>query len=321
MRDELKTALDKVTADEALRQSTRAFLARQTHDYGAAKPRPRTVRRMAAAFACLALIVAGGTGHWAYFSPPCAISIDINPSVELAVNRFDKVISVDGIGEEGEALAETLDVRFLNYADALNSLLENQTIEDCLARNEVLSIAVAGDNQSQADAILAQAQTCTAGTRNVYCHAADSDELEHAHEAGLSFGKYQAFLVLQSLDPSVTPEDVQGLTMREIRDRIAALDPTAAQGLYGEGYHHAGNGTGAGNGAGNGTGNGSGSGNGTGTGNGSGNGNGTGTGTSSGNGTGSGSGNGTGSGSGNGTGMGTGNGSGNGQGHGHHGAN
>nr|WP_297275649.1 hypothetical protein [uncultured Agathobaculum sp.] len=289
MRDELKTALDKVTADEALKQSTRAFLARQTHEYGAAKARPRTARRLAAAFACLALVIVGGTGYWAYFSPTCAISIDINPSVELAVNRFDKVISVEGIGEDGEALAETLDVRFLNYADALDSLLENQTVEDYLAQDEVLSIAVAGDNQGQADAILAQAETCTAGTKNVYCHAADSEELEHAHEAGLSFGKYQAFLILQSLDPSVTPDDVQGLTMREIRDRIAALDPSAAQGLYGEGHGHDnqnsglgsgnrnGNGTGAGNnsagvGTGTATGNGSGQGQGMGAGQGNGHG-------------------------------------------------
>ena len=52
MRDELKTALDKVTADDALKQSTRAFLARQTGDFGAAKARPHTARRLAAAFAC-----------------------------------------------------------------------------------------------------------------------------------------------------------------------------------------------------------------------------------------------------------------------------
>lgn len=291
MRDELKTALDKVTADETLKQSTRAFLARQTHEYGAAKARPRTARRLAAAFACLALVIVGGTGYWAYFSPTCAISIDINPSVELAVNRFDKVISVEGIGEDGEALAETLDVRFLNYADALDCLLENQTVEDYLAQDEVLSIAVAGDNQGQADAILAQAETCTAGTKNVYCHAADSEELEHAHEAGLSFGKYQAFLILQSLDPSVTPDDVQGLTMREIRDRIAALDPSAAQGLYGEGHGHDNPNSGLGSG--------------------NGNGNGTGAGNNS-------AGVGTGTGAGNGSGQGQGMGAGQGNGHGHH---
>ena len=276
MRDELKTALDKVTADEALRQSTRAFLAQQTGDYGAAKARPR-VRRMAAAFACLALVIAGGTGYWAYFSPTCAISVDINPSVELAVNRFDKVISVEGIGADGEALAETLDVRFSSYTDALNCLLENPTVEEYLAEDEVLSIAVAGDNAAQADAILAQAQTCTAGTENVYCHAANMDEIEQAHEAGLSFGKYQAFLQLQALDPSVTAEDVQGLTMREIRGRIAALDPDAAQDMPGNGYDQ-GNGYGQGQGQGSGAGNGQGAGQGTGSGQGQGNGTGNGSG-------------------------------------------
>lgn len=293
MRDELKTALDKVTADDALRQSTRAFLARQTGDFGTAKTRRHTARRFAAAFACLALVVAGGTGYWAYFSPTCAISIDINPSVELGVNRFDKVVSVEGIGDDGEALAETLDIRFLDYADALDVLLADPTVEDYLAQDEVLSIAVAGENEAQADAILAQAETCAAGTRNVYCHAADSAKLEHAHEAGLSFGKYQTFLILQSLDPSVTAEDVQELTMRELHDRIAALDPDAALTLYG-GYGH-----------------GSGTGNGYGTGNG--------TGTPAGNGAGNGNGTGQGAGAGNGAGSGSGNGNGNGNGHGHHG--
>ena len=285
MRDELKTALDKVTADDALRQSTRAFLARQTHDYGAAKARPRAARRMAAAFACLALVVVGGTGYWAYFSPTCAISIDINPSVELAVNRFDKVISVDGIGKDGDALAESLDVRFLNYADALDCLLQNPEVEDYLAQDEVLSIAVAGDNQGQADAILAQTQTCTAGTNNVYCRAASTEEIEQAHEAGLSFGKYEAFLALQALDPSVTPEDVQGLTMREIRDRIAALDGDlqSVPGRHGYGAGQ-GNGMGQGNGQGGGQANGLGTGQGNGTGQGYGQGAGQGHGAGNGNG-------------------------------------
>ena len=290
MRDELKTALDKVTADDALRQSTRAFLARQTGDFGAAKTRPHTARRFVTAFACLALVVAGGTGYWAYFSPTCAISIDINPSVELGVNRFDKVVSVEGIGDDGEALAETLDIRFLDYADALDALLADPTVEGYLSQDEVLSIAVAGENEAQADAILAQAETCAAGTRNVYCHAADSAELEHAHEAGLSFGKYQTFLILQSLDPSVTAEDVQELTMRELHDRIAALDPDAALTLSG-GYGHgsgAGNSYGAGNGTGTPSGNGAGNGNGTGQGAGAGNGAGNGAGSGSGNGNGSG---------------------------------
>ena len=291
MRDELKTALDKVTADDTLRQSTRAFLARQTGDFGAAKARPRMARRMAAALACFVLVVAGGTGWWAYFSPTCAISIDINPSVELGVNRFDRVVSVEGYGEDGEALAVALDLRFMRYTDALDALLADPTVEGYLAQDEVLSIAVAGDNKAQAGAILAQAESCAAGTRNVYCHAADSAEMEHAHEAGLSFGKYQAFAVLQSLDPSVTADDAQGMTMREIHDLIAALDPEAALTLYGGGHGH-GSGAGHGNSAGNGQGDGAGSGAATGTGSGQGNGAGAGNGAGGGNGSGTGAGSG-----------------------------
>ena len=39
-------------------------------------------------------------------------------------------------------------------------------------------------------------------------------------EKEISIGKYRAFLELQALDPSVTPEEVQKMTMREIRERM-----------------------------------------------------------------------------------------------------
>ena len=155
----------------------------------------------------------------------------------------------------------------------------------------MLSIAVAGDNQGQADAILAQTETCTAGTNNVYCRAASTEEIEQAHEAGLSFGKYEAFLALQALDPSVTPEDVQGLTMREIRDRIAALDGDLQSVPGGHGYGAgSGNGAGQGNGMGQDNGQGGGQANGLGTGQGNGTGQGYGQGAGQGHGAGNGNG-------------------------------
>ena len=94
--------------------------------------------------------------------------------------------------------------------------------------------------------------------------AAHGEDMEAAHDAGLSYGKYQAFLALQALDPSVTAEEVQGMTMREIRDRIAALggDLEATGHTESSGHHGNGNG-GNGNGVGsssNGSGQGGGSG-------------------------------------------------------------
>lgn len=44
-----------------------------------------------------------------------------------------------------------------------------------------------------------------------------------AHEAGLSFGKYRAYLELKELDPEITPDDIRDLSMREIQDMIDSL--------------------------------------------------------------------------------------------------
>ena len=43
-----------------------------------------------------------------------------------------------------------------------------------------------------------------------------------AHKEGLSYGKYRAFLELQKLEPGITPEEIRGMSMREIRERISA---------------------------------------------------------------------------------------------------
>ena len=44
-----------------------------------------------------------------------------------------------------------------------------------------------------------------------------------AAEAGLSYGKYRAYLALRELDPAVTPEAVRGMSMRELRQWMEAL--------------------------------------------------------------------------------------------------
>lgn len=48
-------------------------------------------------------------------------------------------------------------------------------------------------------------------------------ELAAAHQAGLSYGKYRVFLEARALDPSLTPQDVKDMSMRQIRDLIQSL--------------------------------------------------------------------------------------------------
>ena len=117
-----------------------------------------------------------------------------------------------------------------------------------LAQGELVSITVLEDGEKSAE-MLSQISACGyASSPNVTCQIANREEINNAHHAGLSFGKYRAFLELHALDPSITPEQIQGLTMREIRDWIARLSEDDSGNTQGNETQNSGNGHGQGRG-------------------------------------------------------------------------
>lgn len=272
MHDQIQEAFDGIKASEALKARTRSFVAEQTErrqrSFFPAVPAARWI----AAAACALLLFLGG--YRLYEAPTVAISVDINPSIELEVNRFGRVVSVSGYNEAGKALLERLPLRNKPYAEAIEAIASDSQIRSLLSNDETLVFFVAGAENAQTSQILSDIESFTAGRQNMVCRCGDEETAREAHALGLSCGRYAAYLELKAFDPDVTPEDVNSMTMREIRDRIAALsgeDP----GRFGEGRGN-GNGNGQGSGNGSGQGNGQGSGNGSGQGNGQGAGNGNG---------------------------------------------
>ncbi len=191
------------------------------------------------------LLLLCGAGGWAYWTPVAAISLDINPSLELRLNRFDQVIQVVGFNESGQQAAGGMHLRFSNYADAVRQILSDEQIQPYLTEDSAISITVASPNEAKNQEMLTQLSACAAEYGNVYCCATNWEQTAQAHDAGMSFGKYQAFLELQALAPQVTPEQVQGLTMRQIRDWIGQLSGDAQQAPAGQGQGY-GSGAGAG---------------------------------------------------------------------------
>lgn len=224
MHEEIRAAFDSVHAEPELKGAARAAVARRARQRLQKPARPLGLALATAA--CAAAVVLGG--RWLYFTPTAHISIDINPSLELGVNRFDRVISVEGWNDDGTALAESVDVTNLSYTDAVEVILSTDTIETLLAQDAVVEIGVIGDEEVRCTRLLAGVQACTAGQQNAHCYRAGTGEVEQAHDCGLSYGKYRAYQQLAALDPTVTPETVQAMTMRELRDRIAALSGTEA---------------------------------------------------------------------------------------------
>lgn len=235
-------AIDSIHAEEALKRSTKAFLKSKI------APKPFHMKRIATVFASLALVLLG-LGSWNfYMTPVSAISVDVNPSIELGVNRFDRVVSVTGYNDDGAALAASVELKNLSYSDALDTLMSSDEMQPYRENDGLVSITVIGNTEQKSEEMQRQIAACDfAASPNVEYRRGNREDVKAAHDAGLSFGKYTAFQELQALDPTISTEDIRGLTMRQIRDRIEELsDGSAAfQNGNGSGRHGSGDGQGS----------------------------------------------------------------------------
>ena len=97
-KEKLKASLDQIHAEESLKTSTKKYLFEKV--YFKEKKRPSPLRKFAAAAVCSLAVFIGG-GSWLFFTPTAFISVDVNPSLELGINRFDRIVSVTGYNEDG----------------------------------------------------------------------------------------------------------------------------------------------------------------------------------------------------------------------------
>lgn len=91
MNDKLKGAFAQIQAANELKNKTKDFIYQKTNGYKLAKA--VNYKHLASDFVSMALLII--VSHWLYFTPTVEISIDINPTVELGVNRFNRIISFD----------------------------------------------------------------------------------------------------------------------------------------------------------------------------------------------------------------------------------
>ncbi len=247
MHKKIKETFGQIHAEPGLKTHTKEFIASQAangihgihgvHDVHsqqhARSMRYKYLVPTAAAF--LLCLLLAFSGYRAYFTRVSIISIDINPSIELTINRFGKVIASNSYNDDGARLEDSLHLKFMDYKSALDELFSSETITDCLRRNETLSISVIGRSEQESKEILADIETHIPSHPHTYCHTGSFDDADEAHSMGLSVGKYQALLKLQETCPDMSAEDIKGLTMRQIRELIIEPESHTTNGRH---YKH-----------------------------------------------------------------------------------
>lgn len=219
MKQSIHYAFDTVSCDEVLKGRTCEYVIKHMHR--SRKPAPRRMK-WAVSLACLLLFATSGLGGYSlYYTEAAVISIDVNPSIELDINRWGKVVDQTTYGEESETVLQSLSLKHLEYEEALALLLASDAMQQYLKKDALVSITLEtkdGDPQ-----MFSSLQECV-NTALMQCHgvkaeyaSVDSHMCEEAHEHGMSLGKYYAIQELLTADPQATLDEFKDKSMKEIK--------------------------------------------------------------------------------------------------------
>jgi hypothetical protein len=238
MDNRIRHAFDQVRAEDTLKKDTEKYLEKATHGYG---KRGFFARRLAVSFAGIAMAFVVAAGSYFYAVPAYAITLDAESSVELRVNRMDRVISVKGVNDNGRTLANSVKVFLMKYPDALETIMSNADIRKDLEEKKDISITVVGENDQKSEEMTDVISSCTyAHHPNITCMCGNREDVEAAQEAGLPLGKYRMFLEWKQYDPAITAEEISSMSMQEIREKLEEISGNkypAGAGMNGNGMN------------------------------------------------------------------------------------
>lgn len=237
----LKSAVDALAPDvlDRIDLSTPQDVAprQELHwppDIAAVNRRMRRVALATAACLCM-MVMGGGAFHYQYQNRriESVIGIDVNPSVELSVNRRDKVLDAKALNAEAQEVMADMDLEGVDLNVAVNAVigsmvthgylddLDNAILvtvsNDSISKASKLRTSVVGDiektlEENQVQAVVYDQQVI------------ERDEMKALADAhGISYGKAYFLKELIDQNKELTMDDMDELssmTMEEIARKI-----------------------------------------------------------------------------------------------------
>lgn len=186
--------------------------------------------------ACLCVMVMGGGAfHYQYQNRKIesVIGIDVNPSVELSINRRDKVLRAQALNEDAREVMEGMDLEGVDLNVAVNAVIGSMVTHGYLDDlDNAILVTVSNDSISKAT----QLRTSVVGDiektleeNQVQAVVYDQQVIERdemkalADEYGISYGKAYFLKELIDQNEDLTMDDMDelsSLSMEEIARRI-----------------------------------------------------------------------------------------------------
>ena len=186
-----------------------------------------TVRNWAiAAAAALMLAVGGFAGYQYQFAVDTAVSIDVNPSIELEVNRQEKVLRATPLNDDAQTILDGMKLEGVNLKTAVNAVIGSM-VQNGYFTDEVNSILLSVDNDDEAKRVALQ-EELTQGVNEslqqlsvngtVFAQSLNSSaELKAlAEQYGISEGKAYWVQMLTAADSTLSADVLAKLSINDL---------------------------------------------------------------------------------------------------------
>lgn len=204
-------------------------------------PMPRFGQRLkrGLAAAALVLVVAGSAYHYTAVSVSAYVSVDAgDSSLEMKVNRFGQIISVESVTGNDSALAETIssEVHGMSVEDAvgkaLDTLAENGKLSD---ENKPVIVGITSESENGAESL--ENAISQRVELPIYTVRVSEEEREEAHRKELGGGRYvydrvETANTLSVNDTDETEEDVISIFVPITEKENADNENDAAEKAY-----------------------------------------------------------------------------------------
>ena len=190
------------------------------------------VRRSLSLAACLAVVCLAGAGYHLYFTPASYIYLDINPSIRLDLNCFERVIDVVPLNEDAETLLADSTIGKGKVSDCMSAIVsacreQNYLNED----NTDVEVSVRTDNARLETVVEDTSSAIQQENLEVSVYQMDESENESAIEHHISAKRLRAVRAYIEQFGGTLEENLQqlqGLSSDEIYQKIREARRTAS---------------------------------------------------------------------------------------------
>jgi hypothetical protein len=190
-------------------------------------------KKLATIITAVVLAFGASGAAYSYTAPSQYVSFDINPSVELVTNMFDKVIKVNPLNEDGIKIIANLNLNNKDIKEAVDLLtqaaIDNGYLKEEL-QNEIL-VTVASNNEengAKTEEELGQVvkeelkgenlETTPVNTENI-----NLQRKAEAEKLGISPGKMNLIQKLEAVKPGINYEEYAKKPVKDIMKEIKEI--------------------------------------------------------------------------------------------------